>query len=194
MGHEALIRHLIGDAECRKREILEKAREDAGFRIERASEQAEAMERKFREALEREVAQERDLRMSRARTEAKAMELRERAVLTEGILSFLEARLSRLPGEAGYPEVAERLYREILPELPPGIIVLRVDAKAREALESLTSGTRIRLAPLPEEELGGVEASDEEGRIRIRNTLRGRLRNARPGLLAEIRRRLCGDE
>jgi vacuolar-type H+-ATPase subunit E/Vma4 len=194
MGHEVLVRHLIGDADRRKQEILGKAREEAENRIERAREQADAMEREYREALKREVARERDLRMSRARTEAVAMELRAQAVLAEGVLSLLEDRLSRLPDDAGYPEVAERLYREILPELPPGNIVLRADAKAREALESLTAGTRIRLAPLPEEELCGVEASDEEGRIRIRNTLRGRLRNARPELLAEIRRRLCGDE
>ena len=44
MGHEALVRHLIGDADRRKREILGKAREEAENRIERAREQVEAME------------------------------------------------------------------------------------------------------------------------------------------------------
>ena len=190
MGHDELVRHLIAEAERRKDEILSRARQAARERIARAQEEAEAMGREFRESLEREVARERDLRMSRARTEAAAMELRAQASFAGEVLALLGDRLSRLPGESRYPRVAEALYREILPELPPGNVVLRADAMTRETIEPLTAGMRIRFAPLPQDELGGVEASDEEGRIRIRNTLRRRLQNARPELLAEIRRRL----
>ena len=194
MGHEALVRHLIADAERRREEILSKARQAAGDRLARAEEEAAAMEREFRESIERETARERDVRMSRARTEAAAMELRAQAIHAEAVLALVEDRLSRLPGEPRYAGVAQRLYREIQPELPSGNVVLRVDAKAREAVEPLTAGTGVRFAPLPPEELGGVVASDEEERIRIRNTLRGRLQNARPELLAEIRRRLRYDD
>lgn len=190
MGHEELVRHLIADAERRREEILSRARQAAGDRIARAGEAAAAMEREFRESLERDVARERDLRVSRARTETAAMELRAQACLADAVLALLTDRLSRLPGEARYAGVAELLYREIEPELPPGSVVLRADATARETLEPLTAGMRVRFAPLPRGELGGVTASDEEGRIRIRNTFRGRLQKARPELLAEIRRRL----
>jgi vacuolar-type H+-ATPase subunit E/Vma4 len=87
--------------------------------------------------------------------------------------------------------VAERLYREILPEIPAGTITLCADPKALEALSPLAADPRIRCVPLPEEELGGVEISDEAGAIRIRNTLRARAENARPALMAEIRRCLA---
>lgn len=192
MGHEELIRHLIGSAERRKGEILRQAREEAGRRVALALAQAEAMERDSREAFEREAARERDLRMSRARLEAKAVELRARASLADDILARLRERLSRVPSEARYPRVAERLYREILPEIPAGNVTLSADANALEALAPLTTDPRFRRVLLPEEEIGGVEASDEAGAIRIRNTLRARLENARPALMAEIHRCLVG--
>lgn len=192
MGYEELARHLIGNAERRKEEILGRAREEAARRGARALEQAGAMERESREAFEREAAREREIRLSRARLEANTIELRARASLAEDILARLRERLSRVPSEARYPRLAERLYREILPEIPAGNVILSADANALEALAPLTADPRFRCVLLPEEELGGVESSDEFGAIRIRNTLRARLENARPTLMAEIHRSLDG--
>lgn len=188
MGYEALALHLIGNAEGRKAEILGGAREEAGRRIARALAEAEAMERASREAFERETARERNLRMSRARLEANEVEVRARAALAEDVLARLRERLSRVPSMEGYPKVAERLYREILPEIPAGNVSLGADAHALESLGPLLADPRIRRVPLPEDEIGGVEVSDEAGTIRIRNTLKARLENALPALLAEIHR------
>jgi V/A-type H+-transporting ATPase subunit E len=190
MGHETLALHLIGNAEGRKAEILGEAREEAGRRIARALAEAEAMECASREAFEREIARERDLRMSRARLEAKEVEVRAQAALAEDVLARLRERLSRVPSTGGYPGVAERLYREILPEIPAGNVRLGADAQALESLGPLLADPRIRRVPLPEDEIGGVEVSDEAGTIRIRNTLKARLENALPSLMAEIHRRL----
>jgi vacuolar-type H+-ATPase subunit E/Vma4 len=192
MGHEELARHLIGNAERRKEEILRQACEEAGRRIARAKTQAEAMESESRKAFEREAARERDLRMSRARLEANAVELRARAAFAEDILARLRERLSQVPSEARYPRVAEQLYREILPEIPQGNVTLSADANALEALAPLTTDPGIRRVPLPEVEIGGVEVSDEAGAVRIRNTLKTRLENARPALMMEIYRSLAG--
>jgi vacuolar-type H+-ATPase subunit E/Vma4 len=191
MGREELVRHLIGSAERRREEILRQAREEAERRIAQARARADEMERESREFLEREAARERDLRMSRARLEANAALLRARASLAEEILGRLRERLSRLPAEACYPQVAERLFGEILPEIPAGTIALGADPKALEALAPMVSEPRFRRVPLPEEELGGVEVSDDAGEIRIRNTLRARLEIARPALMAEIHRSLA---
>jgi vacuolar-type H+-ATPase subunit E/Vma4 len=193
MGHEELVRHLIANAERRKAAILGQAREEAGRRIAAARAQAEAMERESAEALEREATRERGLRMSRARSEANLIKLRARASLADDILARLRGRLALVPAGAGYPKTAERLYLEILPEIPEGNITLGADAKALVALERLTAEPRIRRVPLPEEELGGVEVSDDASTIRIRNTLRARLENARPALMVEINRCLAGE-
>lgn len=195
MGHQELARHLIGNAEGRKREILDRARQEASRRIAAARARADEMERDFRESLERDVARERDLRLGRAHLEAGAIELRAQGALAEETLARLRERLGRVPSEARYPRVAERLYLEILPEIPRGNVTVRADANALETLAPLLADPRIRRASLSEEELGGVEVSDEEGAIRIRNTLRARLAKAHPALLAEIRRSLTrGDE
>lgn len=189
------MRHLIGSAERRKAVILGQAREEAERRIAAAREQAEAMERESAEALEREAARVRESRMSRARSEANSLELRARASLADDILARLRERLARVPAGAEYPKTAERLYLEILPEIPAGNITLCADAKALDALERLTADDpRIRRVPLPEEELGGVEVADDAGTVRIRNTLKARLENARPALMVEIHRCLAGED
>jgi vacuolar-type H+-ATPase subunit E/Vma4 len=194
MGKEELVRHLIGIAESRKEEILRNAREEAGRRIANALAQAARMEAECADAIGRETALERDRRMSRARLEACFLELRARDLIAEKIMARLEKRLSQAPRAAGYPSSARRLFLEILPELPAGNILLAADPAALESIAALASEPRIRLVPLPAGEWGGVEASHESGSIRIRNTLKARLENARPALLAEIRRSLDGGD
>lgn len=190
MGHEELARHLIRAAEAKREEILSRARDEAGRIAGEASRLAEAVERKSREEAERQAERERRARRAQAREEAKAMRLRARAAVADAVLERLSDRLSGLVGEDRYPLVAEKLYREILPEIPPGNVVLRADERAREALRSQVSDPRVRFEPLPGEEIGGVEASDESGAFLLRNTLRSRFRKARPLLLSEAWRRL----
>jgi V/A-type H+-transporting ATPase subunit E len=195
VGHEELVRHLIRTAEGKRDGILARAREEAGRLAEDAHRKAEVMEREARDVAGREAERERLVRMNRARMEARAVRLHARASLAEAVLTRLEERLSRLAVEARYAIVAERLYREILPEIPEGNVVLRADERAREALMPAASDPRFRFEPLREGEIGGVEASGEGGAFLLRNTLRSRFVKARPELLAEVARRLpCPDE
>jgi V/A-type H+-transporting ATPase subunit E len=190
VGHEELVRHLIRDAEARREGILGRAREEADRIAEDARRRSEALEREALAEARREAERERRIRMDRARREARALRLRATASLADAVTARLAERLARLAGEERYPRVAERLYREILPELPPGNVILRADERAREALEPVVSDPRIRFGPLPGPEIGGVEASDEEGTFVLRNTLRARFAKALPALRTEVGRRL----
>jgi vacuolar-type H+-ATPase subunit E/Vma4 len=195
MGTEDLIRHLIRTAEARRAAILADAREEAEKIAGEARRKSETVERDARDATGREAQRARERRMSRVRQEANEGRLRARAAVADAVLARVEAHLPLLIGEARYPAVAERLYREILPELPAGNVILRADEVTRAALELAASDPRIRFEPLPEEEIGGVEASDEGGAFLLRNTLRSRFVKARPVLMAELWRRLpCPDE
>jgi vacuolar-type H+-ATPase subunit E/Vma4 len=195
VGHEELVRHLIRAAEGKRDGILARAREEAGRVAEEILRKSEDMEREARDAAGREADRERHVRMNHARMQARAVRLRARAALSDAVLTRLEERLARFAAEARYPLVAERLYREILPEIPEGNVILRADDRAREALESMASDPRIRFEPLCEAEIAGVEISDESGAFLLRNTLRSRFVKARPALLAEVSRRLpCPDE
>lgn len=194
MGYEELVRHLIRTAETRRDGILARAREEAAKITEDARRTSETVERDVRDTTGREASLARRLRMNRVRQEANEVRLRARAAVADAVLARVEERLPLLLGEARYPAVAERLYREILPELPAGNVILRADGVTRAALEPSASAARIRFAPLPETEIGGVDASDEDGTFLVRNTLRSRFVKARPALMAELWRRLPGPD
>ena len=194
MGYEELIRHLIRTAETRRDGILARAREEAAKITEEARKKAETVERDGREATGREAGRARDRSMNRARQEANEVRLRARAAIVDAVLARVEERLPHLLGEIRYPAVAERLYREILPEFPTGNVIVRADGVTRAALERSACDARIRFWPLPETEIGGVEASDEDGRFLVRNTLRSRFVKARPELMVELWRRLPGPD
>lgn len=190
MAGEGLAGHLLGKAEARREEIAARAREEAGRLKAAALAEAEALEAAEGAAVAREAQRVRAVRLGRARVEARAIAAQARAALAGKILSALSARLARLPGEAGFPEVAERLCRELLPELPPEGGVVRGDPASLEAFRRIVPNAGCRFEPLAPEELGGVEASDEAGTFRIRNTLASRFQKGRPALLEEIGRAL----
>ena len=194
MGYEELIRHLIRTAESRRDGILARAREEAAKITEETRRKAEAIAPDVRDATAREAARARDLRMNRVRQEANEAWLRARAAIVDAVLARVEERLPLLLDDARYPAVAERLYLEILPEFPAGHVILRADGVTRTALERSASDARIRFGPLPETEIGGVDASDEGGTFLVRNTLRSRFVKARPALMVELWRRLPGPD
>lgn len=192
MGHEDLVRHLIGSAEVRKEEILGGARAEAARVRASALARAGELEQESGEALMRDVEREHRLRWNRARVAVRALRFRARAALAAEIVARLEQRVALLPGDAGYPRIAARLYGEIRPEVPEGEVVLRGDEAALAVLRSLATEPRFRFETLPEGEIGGVEASSAGGGLRLRNTLRSRLVKAMPELLMEIARSLGG--
>jgi len=194
VGYEELTRHLLRTAETRRDGILARARDEAVKITEEARKKAETVEPDVRDATAREAEKVRLLRMNRARQEANEMRLRARAAVADAVLARVEERLPLLLGEARYRAVAERLYREILPEFPEGNVILRADGVTRAALARSDSEARIRFEPLPETEIGGVEASDEGGTFLVRNTLRSRFVKARPALMVELWRRLPGPD
>ncbi len=194
MGYEELTRHLLRTAETRRDGILARARDEAVKITEEARKKAETVEPDARDATAREAERVRDLRMNRARQEANGMRLRARAAVVDAVLARVEERLPLLLGEARYRVIAERLYREILPEFPEGTVLLRADGVTRAALARSATDARIRFEPLPETEIGGVEASDEDGTFLVRNTLRSRFVKARPELSVELWRRLPGPD
>src|SRR5512143_4302626 len=103
----------------------------------------ETVDPDVRDATAREGERARLLRMNRARQEANGAWLRARAGIVDAVLARVEERLPLLLGDARYPAVAERLYREILPELPEGNVILRADGVTRAELARSASGAGI---------------------------------------------------
>lgn len=188
MGYEELIKELIRNAEAKAGGILTQGREKAEQVIAKALEETKRMEREFHESLTRDVDDERRIRMNRARMEARAVLLQARASFIGDVFTQLEDQLRSLPQEKHYPYLVEKLYGEVLPELPEGPLIARGDKEALSVLTSLLRDRPVRCESLPEEELGGLEIEDESGTVRLRNTLKARLIKARPRLMVEINR------
>lgn len=186
MGDESLASHLIGNAETRRDALLAAARDDAGRLVAQASAEADRLAAEAVETLARDAARERSLRLGSARNEARRIVARARATLVEAILARVAERIALVPGSARYPEVAERLCREILPELPGERCVVSADPATAEAFRRLAPEAACRFEPLPPDAIGGIELSDEEGAFRARNTLASRFRKARPTLVESI--------
>ncbi|HEX7519444.1 MAG TPA: V-type ATP synthase subunit E family protein, partial [Candidatus Deferrimicrobium sp.] len=148
MGYEELTRHLLRTAETRRDGILARARDEAVKITEEARKKAETVEPDVRDPTAREASLARDRKMNRVRQEANEAWLRARAAIVDAVLARVEERLPLLLGEARFPAVAERLYREILPELPEGNVILRADGVTRAALEPSATAARIRFEPL----------------------------------------------
>jgi vacuolar-type H+-ATPase subunit E/Vma4 len=186
VGDESLASHLIGKAGARRDALLAAARDEARSRLARARAEADAMAAEAAGALAREAGRRRALRIGAARAEARRIVALARASLVEAILSRVSERIARIPGSARYPEIAERLCREILPELPAACGVVRADPPTADAFRRLAPDAPCRIEPLPPEALGGIELSDEEDTFRVRNTLASRLRKARPTLVESV--------
>ena len=190
MGHEALIQHLIRNAESKREEILRRGREEGARLIAEAEEEGRRRARASEKAAAREIGRERRVRMNRIERERRRLLLRAGSSMAEDILARLEERLRRLPQEENYPGLVERLYLEVHPEIPEGDLTIRADTNAQAALRRRLEGRPVRFEPLPEGEIGGLEVSDAAGTVFIRNTLKSRFLKGRPELIVEINRAL----
>ncbi len=186
MGYETLIQDLIQSAQSRKEEILNRGRKEAEQIVSSATQKAERMEHEFQKILAHEVDQEKRSWKNRTQIEARSILLKSRVSLIDEILTHLKARLRSLTEDKDYPKAIKHLYQEILPELPKGDITIRADKKGAATLKTIVKDRSVRFEPLPEEELGGIEISDETGKLRILNTFNARLSKMRPQLLVEI--------
>ncbi|MBI3597566.1 MAG: hypothetical protein HY203_10475 [Nitrospirae bacterium] len=193
MGYEELIGDLQRGTELKKEAVLTAAREEARRIIADAMQQCDRLEQELQDSISRDLEREKTRSLNRARREARTLLAQTRAELMRQVFDRLEQRLKGVSSEKPYPVVLERLLNETRPEWPQGEIVIRADSKTLPLLKSLVGNGAFRFEPMEgtgEDPYGGVELSDREGRVVIRNTLRSRLSKARPDLLVEANRLL----
>jgi len=87
MGHEALIQHLIRNAEAKREEILRRGREEGARLIAEAEEEGRRRARASEKAAAREIGRERRVRMNRIERERRRLLLRARSSMVEEILA-----------------------------------------------------------------------------------------------------------
>jgi V/A-type H+/Na+-transporting ATPase subunit E len=157
--------------------------------IERARNEAAALEVHLASAPEAQARAEADRRLALARLDAARglRAAREKAFLA--VRTDLCEQLAELRTSGGYPAVFGALLAESRAALPSGS-QLRVDPRDSDLATSLAGGLQV-VATL--ETWGGVELADEDGRT-IRNTLEERLANADPLLRGRFAAWLASDQ
>ena len=187
MGLEDILRAMEAESALEREGILAEAQAMVDRILSQAREEAEARRRQRLEAELRTVRAE----QARLLNDARLASLKQLSVARDDLIdaAFQQAakRLERLRGSPLYREVLRRLLEETASQLGPGRVVVKVDpADARLAEELVES---LGLDAVVEPTLhcsGGLEASDAEGRIVVRNTFESRLQRAREVLRPEL--------
>ena len=190
MGYERLIQDLVEHAEKKKKEILESGHQESLRIISEAEAISRQLESEFHRALKRKLDQKRRRAQDRTKIEIRSILLEARVALVGEVLLRVRERLRILPSRRESSGLIERLFQEILAEIPPGPIIIRADKKVSGILQPLLKGKNVIFKPLPKEELGGFEIINQDDTVRIKNTFRARLEKAVPELSLEINRKI----
>lgn len=178
---EKLRNRILSDARLKADEIIRTANEKADQIRKEAREKAE---REASEILARAEAEAEAARRSITSSRIRANRLRlleERNKIVQSVLGDVEQRLSTIATTGNFQDIVKRLATEAIDAIGSDHPIVKIGfPKAsgdRFNLEAgaLPRGTTIVYDDKLGEELGGVVASDPEGKIAYRNTFRARL-------------------
>jgi len=187
MGLEDILRAMEAESALEREGILAEAQAMVDRILSQAREEAEARRRQRLEAELRTVRAE----QARLLNDARLASLKQLSVARDGLIdaAFQQAaeRLERLRGSPLYRDVLRRLLEEAASQLGPGRVVVKVDPADTRLAEELVESLGLDAVVEPTLHCaGGLEASDAEGRIVVRNTFESRLQRAREVLRPEL--------
>jgi len=190
--------------------ILSDARLKADETIREANEKAEQSRKEAREKAEREASEI----LARAEAEAEAARrsiissriranrlrlLEERNKIVQSVLGDVEQRLSTIATTGNFQDIVKRLATEAIDAIGSDHPIVKIGFpkasgdKFNLPADALPRGATIVYDDKLAEELGGVVASDPEGKIAYRNTFRARLDRLDRELLTLISSTIFGD-
>ncbi len=179
---------IIRDAEEKSRQIVENARAQAG----REAEAFLAKAKLDGEALRRSILSSK-VRANRLRL------LDEKNRIVRSILSTVEERLSSMGQGLGFMDMLKKMVNEAVEAVGADQTIVRVGfdrvgAKDFGSIsEGLPPGAKLVIEEKPIDELGGVIASDPQGRLTYNNSFRARLDRFDSQLLALISSTVFGE-
>ncbi|HZD13501.1 MAG TPA: V-type ATP synthase subunit E family protein [Candidatus Binatus sp.] len=197
---DKLRNRILSDARVRAEDILREANEKAEQIRREAREKAEREAREIlaRAEVEAEAAR-RSIISSRIRANRMRL-LEERNSIVQRVLGTVEDQLSSIGSTGNFQDIVKRLATEAIDAVGSEKPIIKIGfPKASNSKFNLTadvlpkSATIIQDNKLGEEELGGVVATDPEGKIAYRNTFRARLDRRDRELLALISSTIFGE-
>ena len=190
--------------------ILSDARLKADEIIREASQKADQIRNEAREKAEREASEI----LARAEAEAEAARrsiissriranrlklLEERNKIVQSVLADVEERLSTVATTGNFQEVVKRLATEAIDAIGSDHATLKIGFpktsrdKFNLPADALPKSATVVYDEKLAEELGGIVASDSEGKIAYRNTFRARLDRLDRELLTLVSSTIFGE-
>jgi V/A-type H+-transporting ATPase subunit E len=196
---DKLQNRILSDAKLKSDEIIREAQTKAEQILTEAREKAqkESDELAGKAKLEAEA-----IRRSILSSKVRANRLRildEKNRIVQEIVRTVEERLSGIAGSANFDETAERFVSEAVKAVDSNQPVVRLGFKdaSKKNLDAVSKsapkGSKVVFEDEPIDGLGGVIASDAEGRVIFNNSFRSRLERLDSQLLAMISSTIFGE-
>ena len=178
----------IKDAQAKSQQILEEARQ----RAQRESEEIIAKANVEAESIRRSILSSK-VRVNRLRI------LDEKNRIVEDIIHSVEDQLSRISKSEQFEETAQRFVTEAVKAVDTDQPVVRIGFRdaSKKSLDGvsrvLPKGGKLVIDEKPIDNLGGVVATDPEGRVVFNNTFKSRLERLDNQLLTLISSTVFGE-
>ncbi|WP_318567344.1 V-type ATP synthase subunit E [Salinigranum marinum] len=171
MSLDTVVEDIRDEARARAEEIRAEGQERADEIIAEAEADAEAIVEEREQAVERQIAQEREQAVSGAKLEAKQERLEARRDALQSVRQQVETELGGLSGDTR-EELTRTLLEASATEFDEGSEVVVRGRAADEALleEIIAEHDGFSLGDEPVDCLGGVVVESETSRVRVDNT------------------------
>ncbi len=196
---EKLHNRILSDARLKAAGIVEQAEEKSKQILDesRAQAQRDASEILSRASLEAESIR-RSILSSRIRANRLRI-LEEKNKIVQSVLKSVEQRLSDIAGTDQFESTLKRLVLEAVQAVGTDNALVRVgfrnaEKKGLQSLgQSLPKGTKLLADETAIDELGGVIASDPEGKMSFNNSFKARIERLDNQLLTTISSTIFGE-
>ncbi|WP_380674435.1 V-type ATP synthase subunit E [Salinigranum sp. GCM10025319] len=171
MSLDTVVEDIRDEARARAEEIREEGQERADEIVAEAEADAESILEEREQAVERQIAQEREQAVSGAKLEAKQERLEARRDALQSVRQQVETELAELSGDTR-EELTRALIDASAEEFDEGSEVVVRGRAADEALieEIVADYEGFSLGDEPVDCLGGVMVESETSRVRVDNT------------------------
>jgi V/A-type H+-transporting ATPase subunit E len=193
MSLETVVDDIRDEARARADEIRAEVDKEADEILESARADAEEIRQQRKQAVEREIEQEREQKLSSAKLEAKQDRLEARRDALQSVRADVETAIAEL--DSGREELTRALLEDAAAEFDDDAAVeVYGRSDDRELLESIIAEYDGYEYAGEYDCLGGVVAESESSRIRVKNTFDSVLESVWEDTLRSISQQLFEDQ
>jgi len=194
---DLLARAIMAEANDDAAQLLEEAKEKAEAIRRRAQEQAEVERKDILDRAKQDADRLRSQTSATAQLKSRSSQLEEREKLLDGVFAEVKKQLEAVKKRSDYGVIATMLAREALSQLQVTQAEIRADETTRKALNlgelSRELNGQFSLSE-PLEEGTGVVVSAAEGKLNYDNTLETRLNRLQGQLRSAVYKVLMGEQ